>query len=266
MAGSIRPRLASAVSKLKEYGDHDEAAAVAALMGPRGYLLLQRTETGDTDLLSISVSDSLKKTVQEALEQFDQVLDSLSDEAYRKVRDEGWVPPKVARFGRGQRGGTNVVLQTRVDSKLRRDVQEMLPALSEQAGYRITEGGLVLTHVCEELGIERTAEEREPVDVRLPRHVRAFFQEEAARQGVELREVAVDGIRRLLDGSWSPDWASVKPGREADKVSLKVRVPKDLEGELRAHLVGVSERAGFQVSPALVLRAVFGVRLGEPGV
>ncbi|MET8585707.1 hypothetical protein ABZX39_33290 [Streptomyces collinus] len=276
MGETYRPRLASAVSKLKQYGDHDEAAAVAALLGPRGYLLLKRTETGETEPLSITVPEILKQAINQTADEFDLVLDGLAEEAYRKVLEEGWVPPAVTRLGRGQ-AGTKSTLQVQVDSGLRARVQGVLADLSKAHGYRVTEGSIVLTHVCEELGIERpnTAASDE-LYTKVPRALRDFWKAEADRQGLELRAIVEDGIHALLDGEWSPErhpyfTAGSREPREgkgtwseADRANVKVQVEKQLLADLRAHLEALSERLGYLVGPGMVLRAILTDRLGEP--
>lgn len=274
MAGSIRPRLASAIAKLKETGAYDEAAAVEAVTGPRGYLLLRRTETGSTDVLSITVPHLLKQAINETAEAWDLVLDGLAEEAYRRVRDEQWIPPEVGKAGRGK-GGPRAVLQVNVDSELRQSVQEMLSGLSEKAGYRVTEGNIVLTHICEELGIERpNTAAAEQLSTRLPKGLRDHFHKEVERRGVDLREVVEDGIAGLLNGSWEPErhpyFTAEKRGQrdgswsEANRANLKVRVDRRLLAEMRGHLDELSDRLGFLVTPGAVLRMILTDALGEP--
>lgn len=278
MAGSIRPRLSSAIAILKKAGAYDEAAAVEAVTGPRGYLLLRRTETGTTDPLSITVTDLLKQAINETAEGWDLVLDGVAEEAYRKVRDEGWIPAEVGRAGRrasSGRASTKAVLQVNVDSQLRRDVQEMLPGLSERAGYRVTEANIVLTHVCEELGIERpNTAAAEKVTTKLPTALRDHFLHESERLGLDLREVVEDGIAGLLNGSWTPErhpyfttetrGPRERSWSESDRANLKVQVGRKPLAELRGHLDGLSERLGFLVTPGSVIRLILTDRFGEP--
>ncbi|MGW4270771.1 hypothetical protein ACWEGQ_00035 [Streptomyces seoulensis] len=287
MAGSIRPRAASAVAKLKQYGDHDEAAAIESLLGPRGYLLLKRTEEGSTEALSITITTLLKQAITETAESWDLVLDSLAEEAYRKVRDERWVPPEAGRAVAGS-GGVKAVLQVNVNSDLRSDVQGMLAGLKDEVGYRVTEANIVLTHVCEELGIERpnTAVE-ERLSTRVPLALREHFTSEAERLGLDLQQVTEEGIRSLLAGDWSARqigslWGDVSSRERAadgtwlsqagrswsasEKTNLRVRVDKRLLSELRGRLDDLSERHGRLVTPGGVLRAILTERLGEPAV
>lgn len=273
VAGSIRPRAASAVAILKKHGANDEAAAIASLLGPRGYLLLKRTEEGSTDPLSITVPDLLKRAITETAEDWDLVPDALAEEAYRKVRDEQWIPPEVGRAGTGK-GGTKAVFQVNVDSGLRQEVREMLPELTKKAGYRVTEANIVLTHLCEELGIERpNTAAVEQLVTRIPRSLRDYFHSEADRLGLDLGVVANEGIAGLLEGAWTPErhpyFTSERGPRErswseADRANLKVRVDRKLLADLRDRLDELSGRLGFLVTPGLVLRAILSDRLGEP--
>ena len=274
MAGSIRPRLMSAAAKLKQHGDHDEAAAIEAVLGPRGYLMLRRTEAGETEPLSITTTDLLKKAVKEAEEAFDLVVDGLAEEAYRMVRDGEWVPAEVGRAARGS-SGKKAVLQVSVDSELRRQVQAMLPELSKKAGYRITEANIVLTHVCEELGIERpNTALRDELHTRIPRALHEHFYARASAE--EVRQIVEDGFRALLAGEWKPekhpylaDRTSVQSGAasswsEADRKDLRVRIDRQLLAEVRDRLDEQSERLGFLMYPGSVARAILTERLGEP--
>ncbi|MYW49617.1 hypothetical protein [Streptomyces sp. SID161] len=274
MAGSIRARAASAVAKLKQHGEHDEAAAIESLLAPRGYLLLKRTEEGSTDPLSITVSAMLKQAINQTAEEWDLVTDALAEEAYRLVLDGKWVPAEVGRAGTGKRG-TKAVLQVNVDSELRGQVQGMLPALSKKVGYRVTEANIVLTHVCEELGIERpNTAAVEQLATRLPRSLRDHFHGEAERLGLELPAIVEDGIRGLLDGKWQPErhpyFTVDKRGpqrgswSEADRANLKVRVDRNLLASMRARLEELSEQLGYLVSPGTVLYLILTDRLGVP--
>src|SRR5690348_16348434 len=188
VAGSIRDRLTTAAAHLKNLGDaeaaeaerlhqdeeaasahrdradeaYDAAAAVESIMAPRGYLLLRRQEqTAPASPLTVTLNEDLNRTLLAAGEEFGVVFSGLAEEAYRLVRDSEWLPPKPTKAARGT-GGKKAVLNVRVDAVLRQEVQELLPALAERVGYRITEGSIVLAHICEELGIERPgAEEAE---------------------------------------------------------------------------------------------------------
>lgn len=273
VAGSIRPRAASAVAILKKHGANDEAAAIASLLGPRGYLLLKRTEEGSTDPLSITVPELLKRAITETAEDWDLVPDALAEEAYRKVRDERWVPAEIGRLGHGKRG-TKATFQVNVDTVLRREVQALLPELSKEAGYRVTEGNIVLTHLCEELGIERpNTAAVDQLSTRIPRTLRDYFHSEAGRLGLDLEVAVNEGIAGLLEGSWTPErhpyFTSERGPREqswseADRANLRVRVDRSLLADLRGRLDDLSEELGFLVTPGLVLRAVLSDRLGQP--
>ncbi|QKW31432.1 hypothetical protein HUT11_35300 (plasmid) [Streptomyces seoulensis] len=272
MAGSIRDRLTTAVGTLKEAGDYDSAAAVESVLAPRGYLLLKQTRSS-ASTLTITITKDLRQALADAGEEFGVVFSALAEEAYRKVRDEEWVPSGPVRGP----GGPKAVLNVSVDDELRREVRDMLPRLSQEAGFSVSEGNIVLTHICDEVGIERpnTADE-DMLYTRVPKTLLQHFQTEAARQGLELRQILEDGMRALLDGSWLPErhpyFTAEKRGKrkgpmsESDRDNLRVRVDKTLLAELRSRQDELSERAGFLVHPGLVMRALLTERLGTPAV
>lgn len=281
VAGSIRQRAASAVVKLKQHGDHDEAAAISALLGPRGYLLLQRTEEGETSPLSLTVTAELAQALKAAADEFELVLDGLAEDAYRLVLDGEWLP---AEMGRGK-GGSRATVQVQVDKALRERVQALLPGLKEKAGYRITESNIVLSHICEELGIERASTAKaESLEMRFPASLVEYWERAAAGQGTTLQAVVEERIPPLVDGSWAPQvntymadvgarertaggaWKPSVAGRwsESERRRLWLPVDKDLLADLRAKAEDLTEQFGFLVYPGAVVRAILTDRLGEP--
>jgi hypothetical protein len=273
VAGSIRDRLTSAAAALRESEHFDEASAVESVLAPRGYLLLQRTEQrGTASPLTITITEDLKQALTAAGEEFGVVFSGLAEEAYRKVRDEGWVPPRPLS-NRGS-GSKRAVLNVKVDSVLRSEVRELLPALSERAGFKVAEGNLVLSYICEELGVERPGTpfgERMPI--RVPRVLLEHWKEQAGAQGTTVQQVAEEGIRDLLDGSWDPSVLNERTRgarsgsgqwSEADRQSFFMSNDPELFAALRAKAEELSREFGFLVYPGAVVRAILTERLGQP--
>lgn len=272
VAGSIRQRAASGVAKLKQYGDHDEAAAIAALLGPRGYLLLQRTEEGETSPLSLTVSTELAQALRSAADEFELVLDGLAEEAYRLVLDGAWLPEEM---GRGK-GGPRATVQLQVDKQLRQQVQAIMPQLKERAGYRITESNIVISYICEELGIERSnTAKADSLEMRFPKSLVQHWEQAAAAQGLTLRAVAMDGVRDLVQGKASvpnrnPYFTKEKRGprvrawAESDRQRLWLPMDKGLLTDLREVAEALTEVNGYLVHPGSIIRAILTDRLGEP--
>jgi hypothetical protein len=272
VAGSIRQRAASAVAKLKQHGDHDEAAAITALLGPRGSLLLQRTEEGETSPLSLTVTAELAQALRAAAEEFELVLDGLAEEAYRLVLDGEWLP---AEMGRGK-GGSRATVQLQVDKGLRERVQALLPELKERAGYRITESNIVLSHICEELGIERSNTAKgDSLEMRFPKSLVQHWEQAAKAQGLELRAVAEEGVRDLVRGKAAvpgrnPYFTTDKRGprvrqwAESDRQRLWLPMDKELLADLRSTAEALTESNDYLVHPGAIIRAILTDRLGEP--
>lgn len=287
VAGSLRPTLVETVSFLKEHGQHDKAHAVEAVLGPRGYLLLQRSEEGETSPISLTVNADLGQALRAAAEEFEVVLDGLAEEAYRKVLDRGWIPLET---GRGK-GGTKSTVQVQVDLGLRREVQAILPRLKEQAGYKVTESNIILSHICEELGIERpNSAKAESLQMRFPKSLVDHWNRQAESRGVTLEEVVEGRIPSLVDGSWTPTvnayvadpksrpkvadasrpgisvWASASGRKwsESERVRLWLPIDKDLLTDLREKADALSDETGQLIYPGSVVRAILTDELGEP--
>lgn len=315
MAGSIRERLTHAAALLsesalqdleaakqeKEAGredaasakeakaakKQDAAAAVTAVLAPRGHMLLEQKRASSSNL-TITLSKTLKEALDAAAEEFGVVFSGLAEEAYRAVRDEGWVPPKMVRSGPS---GGLTVLNVKVDDELRQPVKADLPRLSEEHGYRITEGGLVLSYICDQLGIERpNTGGRESLDMRFPKSLVQHWERRAAELGVTLQQVVEERIPAVVDGSWTPKpntymadaksrkrapdekrpgytvWVSASGGRwsEDERQRLWLPIDKGLLQELRAKTDDLTQQLGFLVYPGTVVRAILTDRLGEP--
>ena len=281
VAGSIRARATSAVAKLKQYGDHDEAAAIESLLGPGGYKLLQRTETREPSPLSLTIAVTLKQALVDAADEFDVVLDALAEEAYNKVLAGEWLPPYALGYKRG--AGAKTTLQVYVDNGLRNEVQARLGEFTERAGFKVTETSIALLYMCAELGVEQPTPGSNPganeaPHMRFPKSLVQHWKDQADAQGLSLDTIATDGIRELLEGKWMPernryftDRKAILEGRkeqrswsESQRARLYVPLEKQLLADLRAKTQELSDELGYLVSPGTVIRAVLTDRLGEP--
>lgn len=263
MAGMIRPHLAETVQVLKEAGRYDLATTMAELGKPRGYLLLQRTETVEPSPISLTTTKAIKDELREAETEMDKVLDSLADDAYRLVLSGKWLPPKWQKPGRGRAAGPSATLQVQVDGGLRKQVQAALPALSEKAGYKVMESSILLTYLCDELGVHRGVEAAMPLVLPLP--VRDHFA--AAREsGTDLNQIVDTGVRRLLDGSWEMPRPTRAPKgtRGGETGKLYIDLKDDVRDALHELAPQYSSLFGVRVYPGTIVRTILTDRLGEP--
>lgn len=319
MAGSTRDHLAIAVTVLRKVADtasaeaeqlretagqesaeaaeqraaeaeqaYDAAAAVESVTARRGWMLLKNTEEtrGETSNLPVSVSELLRDAVKAQAAEFGAVLAALAEEAYTKVLEEGWVPAEAPPGPDGTRGAKKN-LNLRVDDALRQQVRAKLPELSLKAGYKVSEAHLVLSHICDELGIERAGSfSTERLRTRIPAVEKEHFDQAAAAAGVSLAEIVEDGIRELLAGAWVPEqhpymadassrprtvdgksvWASPS-GREWtewERVQFNLHLDPGLLASLRSKCESLSRELGFLVFPGSAARQILTRRLGNP--
>ncbi|MFF9287475.1 hypothetical protein [Streptomyces griseosporeus] len=274
MPGSIRSQLAETAAYLKEAGQHERALSVESVLAPGGWKQLRDSEARLPKTLNVYMSPDLKAALVAASQEFGWPLDALAEEAYRKVRDGEWLPPKT---GRGE-GGARAVLPVQVDREVHDQVHGMLPELTSKAGYRVSHAGIVVSYMCEELGIERpNTAKAESLEMRFPKALVAHWKRQAAAEGVELEQVVADGIHRLLDGEWTPqrhpyfaDRASVAGSSraggwsESERQRFWLPVDRELLADLRAKTEELSGQLGYLVYPGAVVRAILTDRLGEP--
>ncbi|MGW2739163.1 hypothetical protein ACWC4D_33810 [Streptomyces sp. NPDC001288] len=310
MAGSYHDRLNTAASLLREVGHgksveadrlaeagdtsaagtfrrdaelaFDSAAAVESVVSSRGYMLLEREEIrGSTSTLSLTIDSALKKALVDAGGSFGVVFSGLAEDAYRRVRDERWVPEKQSRARSRQ---SKAVLNVSVNDTLRSEVRAMLPELSETAGYQVAEANIVLTYICDELGIERFGA-KGVLKLRFPQPLIKHWQDRAAELGTTVLAVAEEVLPAFLDGSWVPSIRDPKartrvqdesgtgrtvwsveglPWANAEIRSLSLPLDEDLLAGLRARAEVLSQEAGYLVYPGAVVRAILTDRLGEP--
>lgn len=272
-------KAAEAARQLAEQA-FDGASAVDAVLAPRGYRLLQQSEVArqSTSNLPISLSKTFKDALEAAGKEFHVVFSGLAEEAYRKVRDEQWVPPQTKRSSSGSRGARST-LNLSIDDALRREVQAMLPDLSAKAGYTISEASIALSYICDELGIERPGVKgaTDRLNTRVPVSEMQHFSDEAATRGLTLQEITEEGIRSLLAGQWTPQrnvyftdraqapgWTKPGSGAADGRTRLSVPLDPDLLQKLRDKAADLSQDLGFMVHPGAVVRQILTKALGQP--
>jgi hypothetical protein len=154
VSDSLRDRAAAGAAKLKRYGDHEEAAAIEAFLAPGGWVKLRDSENrGELVHVSFSMSAALKAALEKASDELASPLPALAEQAYRAVLETDWRPPRIGRTPRERKA----VLNFKVDAALRSRVREALVRLTEEAGYRVTESSVVVSWMCEELGVDRAS-------------------------------------------------------------------------------------------------------------
>lgn len=299
--GSIRDRLTTAAALVKGIGEaeeaeaerladagdspaaeaargraevaYDAAAAVTAVLAPRGYRHLEEKRAGNTPL-TLGMTVQLKQALEAAGAELDVVFSGLAEEALQKVID-GWVPPNPPKVRQGE-GRDRAVMNIRVDSGLLTQVREMLPALSKRAGYDVKVSTLMLSYICDQVGVERPNTAGSDLRTRLPKRVLEHFEGQAGKLGLSLDEIAVEGVTALLDGEWVLPRNHLKPRPvraqrsgsgplpESERAWFQVRLSPELLADLRARCSELSDAYGYLVHPGSVVRAVLTDRLGEP--
>ncbi|MFF9003703.1 hypothetical protein ACF1GW_39060 [Streptomyces achromogenes] len=312
MAGSIRDRLAVAAAELKKVGAasakeadrlsedgdegaagkarrrsetaYDSAAAVEAVLAPRGYLLLSKSDERassspvrrSSDSLALSVTVRLKEAVMAAAAEYDVPFPphGLAEEAYQRVLAGEWEPPRPARMPKGM-GGGQAVINVMIKSGLRQQLRELLPELSDRLGFKVTESNIIVSYICEELGIERPSTGSvDSLTTRFRKSQIRHWEEQAAGRGLSLQQVVESRMPALLDGSWIPERSSymtaekrgprTKAWSEDERQRLYLPLKKELLAGLRAKADELTESTGHLVYPGSVVRAILTDELGEP--
>lgn len=155
VASDLRARLHEASAQLKADGHADHAAAVDAVLAPRGWTLLKPTGQGaGTSSLPVMMAEPLREAFKQAAKDKDVTLGAVVTDGFRKVIEGTWVPPKPKRAPSTPGGAALVNLNVRVDKDVRARLEELLPALSERLGYKLRLGGIATSWLREELGVE----------------------------------------------------------------------------------------------------------------
>lgn len=271
MAHPIRERLTLASQRLKEAGYPDSAADVEAVLAPGGWTML-RTSAGASSAssksrnLPITTVADIKGALKAAADEIGVTLSSVAEDGFRAVVEGRWAPPAAAdrvRVPSVDKAGGRTVLNLAIPEDLREQVRGMLPALSEAAGYKVTEPQLALAWTMEELGVEPVGAQSMKLVIR--KSLRDHLLAEADRLGLDLQELVESGIRALADGSWEmprPVRAASRPAETTAK--LTVPVGSDLLTRLYEMAPEISDRMDYKVYPGTIALAILKNRLGEP--
>ena len=184
-------------------------------------------------------------------------------EGYQAVLDGEWMPPKVQRDRTRDSGYVRSVLNVRLDNALREQVRELLPQLTESAGYRVTESSIATFWMLEEFGIERPSDGTVSLTVIMTEEARDFFVSRAEARGLTLQGIAEDGIRSLIDNTWTLPQPQPGPGATS-RAKLTVRIKDELYARLAELADGFTSSYGVKVYPGGVVRAILARALGEP--
>lgn len=147
---TIRDRLKTAARELEQAGRSDSAAAVEAVLAPGGWTLLREADAPFTTNLPLTMRASLREALKQAAEQNNVTLTAVVTDGHRRVLDGSWTPPesrRIVRRGEAAAKDSRVVLNVTVEDTLRKELRERLPVLSEELGYRVTEGGLAVAYL-----------------------------------------------------------------------------------------------------------------------
>lgn len=267
MTRPIRPEaLALAAQQLDQGGHTESAALVREVAAPDGWKRLRAASFADlsqsSSNLPLTVDESLKFKIRAAALKMDVALSTVVAEGYQAVLDGEWVPPQVRRNRSRDSEYVKSVLNVRLGNELREQVRAKLPELTEAAGYRVTESSIAVSWLLEEFGLERPGGEDVSLVVMVPEDVREAWAVRAEARGLSLQDVAEDGIRSLVDGSW----VLPRPSRSASvpRVKLTVRVSSELHARLVELAAGFSSSFGVKVYPSTIVRAILSDRLGQP--
>jgi hypothetical protein len=261
---SYPEELRTAAAYLKEYGKHDYAHAVESLLEPDGWKRLRDSlDQGEKSPLSITMGSELQAAIKDAAEEFGAPLRALAEQGYRKVLAGEWLPERPTRR-KPSASSRKSVLQIQVDAALRREVQGQLPRLAAEAGYRVTESGIVVGWICEELGVDRGT--GTAMALLLPLPLRDHFVQ-ARDSGVSLDQIVNERVRQMVAGTWKmPRPAKAPKGTWEDGKSgkLHVRIDDSLRDALHEMAPQLSEELGMRVYPGMIVRTILTDRLGSP--
>lgn len=273
MAHPIRERLTLASQRLKEAGYPDSAADVEAVLAPGGWTMLRASagssaaSSKGSSNLSITTGQDIKGALKAAADEIGVTLSSVAEDGFRALVEGCWAPPGAADrvvLPSSQKSGGRTVLNLAIPETLREQVRAMLPTLSTQAGYEVTEPRLALIWTMEELGVEPPAG-AQSLKLVIRKSLRDHLVSAAGRLGVDLQSVLEDGIRALDDGSWEMPRPQRVASRPAE-MTAKLTVPVGNSLLVRLHEMApeVSDRLEYKVYPGTIALAILKDRLGEP--
>ncbi len=272
MARSTREELELTSAFLKEIGHAERAHPVDAILAHGGWKLLQKSAEGSSPL-SITTTEDIRGALRAAAEQVGWDLGSVATDGYKAVLDGSWLPPERGAKPRSTaaspapvKRSPRVTLAVEIPNSLRERVQELLPELSKKAGYRITEGGIALSWMLDELGVEDPGGQG-VFKTMVRQRLRDHLVREADRQSVSLQEVLEAGIRDVVAGRVPEFKRAAKNTRTAADgapVRLSIPVDADLLARLNEIAPELSARLDRQIYPGTLALTILKNKLGEP--
>ena len=129
------------------------AAAVDTILEPGGWTQAREEEGVFTTNLPLTTRSSLRDALKTAalMRRPRKSLTALVTKGYREVLEGTWVPPQRGKAEPIPAGDKRVVLNVTIEDALRKQIQRALPRLSEELGYKVTEGGIAMSYLLKEL-------------------------------------------------------------------------------------------------------------------
>lgn len=153
MARDLYARLTTAARQLSEAGHDDSAAALEAVLAPRGWAILRASveESGQARPswnLSLFVAPALRDALKAAAESTDTSLGTVATAGLQRFVADRFEPPVPFRSG-----GKKVNLNMRVDKAVFDRAAERVKAVSEEEGYTLTVAWVALSWLLEEFSL-----------------------------------------------------------------------------------------------------------------
>jgi hypothetical protein len=150
----VRARLTVASERLAERGDKDLAAALEAVLAPRGWMLLkpEASDRGNRNL-ALWMDKAAKERIEQAAQEAGESLAEVVNDGYRKFLVGEFVPAPLARAPRGS-APEKENLNVRPDNTLRQQVEEACAAKSEELGYTLSASKVAMSYLFSEYGEE----------------------------------------------------------------------------------------------------------------
>lgn len=269
MAPAYPDRLKLAASRLRKHGYDDSALDVEKLAAPGGWEVLRKAfQSRSVTPLSPTVDKRVKDALMAVRDDFEVSFQTVANEGLEAVKEGRWIPAKPVPLPPGT--AQKASLSVSVDSELLEEVRELLPGLSQEAGYRVTVGGIIIGWLMEEFGVERPAlptplTER-TLQIVIPSPLRDYFVYQLGQEGLELDEVMAEGATRVLNGSWVPSKVALtSASRSTHMAKLTAHLPdRETLETLRAKAAELSASSGRSLSLQATAVAILVDRLGQP--
>jgi hypothetical protein len=126
-------------------------SAVDAILKPGGWTQLREDEGVFTTNLPLTTRKSLRDALKKAAERKRESLTGVVTQGFGEVLAGTWTPPERGKSSPMAAGDSRAVLNVTIEDALRKKIQRALPRLSEELGYKVTEGGIAMSYLLKEL-------------------------------------------------------------------------------------------------------------------